>query len=231
MDELLCDSNEIIFHRALYSDRQRTFTSMRSRPRRGYVGSALNAGGNQHRCILARSMSPSTCAQGAVNRVFQQWPTEHEKEGSMLSKAHNRFSIGDELSLAPGELEHAVSKVTSSLPPRHRIGILMSPAGRFLECGDCQISFKFPDGAQFGAIAKQFEFHLCGSQIGIPSWQTERRFVIVRYEGKVPAMASCAKCQLKFFTATFARDPVGAEVYLLDKFDLHECRKSQGNEQ
>ena len=37
-------------------------------------------------------------------------------------------------------------------------------------------------------------------------------------------MASCAKCQLKFFTpATFAHDSVGAELYLLDKFDLHEC--------
>ena len=122
-----------------------------------------------------------------------------------------------------------MSKAASSPPLRHRIGILMSPAGRFLKCGDCQISFEFPDGAQFGAIAKQFEFHLCGSQIGIPSWQTERRFVIVRYEGKVPAMASCAKCQLKFFTsATFARDPIGAEVYLLDKFDLHECSSLAG---
>jgi hypothetical protein len=119
-----------------------------------------------------------------------------------------------------------VSKVASSPPPRHRLGILMSPASRFLECADCQISFKFPEGAQFGVIAKQFESHLCRSPICIPGWRTERRFVIVRHEGKLPAMASCAKCQLKFFTpATFARDPVGAEVYLLDKFDLHECRE------
>ena len=128
--------------------------------------------------------------------------------------------------LAHGELEHAVCKATSSPPPRHRIDILMSPAGRFLECVDCQISFKFPDGAPFGAIAKQFESHLCGPPIGILGWRTERRFVIVRHEGKLPAMALCAKCQLKFFTpATFARDPVGAELYLLDKFDLHECRQ------
>ena len=108
----------------------------------------------------------------------------------------------------------------------HRIGILLSPEGRFLECADCQISFKFPGGAQFGEIAKQFEFHLCGPPIDIPAWRIERRFVIARHEGKVPAMASCAKCQLKFFTpATFASDPVGAELYLLDKFDLHECRE------
>ena len=38
-------------------------------------------------------------------------------------------------------------------------------------------------------------------------------------------MASCAKCQYKFFTPyDFRRDRVGAELYLLDKFDLHECR-------
>lgn len=118
-----------------------------------------------------------------------------------------------------------MSKATSSPPPRHRIGILMSPAGRFLECADCQISFKFPDGAEFSEIAEQFESYLCGSPIGIPSWRTERRFAIVRHEGEVPAMASCAKCQLRFFTpAAFAHDPVGAELYLLDKFDHHECR-------
>ena len=117
-----------------------------------------------------------------------------------------------------------MSKATSSSLPRHRIGILMFPEGRFLECADCQISFEFPDGAQFGAIAKQFEFHLCGPPIDSLAWRTERRFVIVRHEGKVPAMASCAKCQLKFFTPpTFACGPLGAERYLLDKFDLHEC--------
>jgi hypothetical protein len=54
----------------------------------------------------------------------------------------------------------------------------------------------------------------------------ERRFVIVRYEGKVPAMASCAKCQRKFFTpATYARDSDEADVYLRRKFDLHSCPK------
>jgi hypothetical protein len=125
-----------------------------------------------------------------------------------------------------GELEHAVSKATSSPLPRHRIGILLFPDGRrFLECADCQIRFTFPDGTQFGTIAKKFEFHLC-PPIDIPASRTERRFVIVRHEGKVPAMASCAKCQLKFFTpATFACDPVRAELYLLDKFHLHDCGK------
>jgi len=53
----------------------------------------------------------------------------------------------------------------------------------------------------------------------------ERRFVIVRYEGKVSAMASGTQCQRKFFTpATFARD-AGAERNLVHKFDLHECEE------
>jgi len=55
----------------------------------------------------------------------------------------------------------------------------------------------------------------------------ERSFVIVlRFGEQVPSMASCAKCQYKFFTPfDLRRDRVGAELYLLDKFDLHECRE------
>ncbi len=54
----------------------------------------------------------------------------------------------------------------------------------------------------------------------------ERDFVILRYQGKVPAMASCAKCQRKFFTpTTSSRDPVGAKEYLLSKFDRHDCEE------
>ena len=63
----------------------------------------------------------------------------------------------------------------------------------------------------------------------------ERSFVIaLKYRDQVPSMASCAKCQYKFFTPSdFRRDRIGAELYLLDKFDLHECRegtKSQANQ-
>jgi len=127
-----------------------------------------------------------------------------------------------------GELECAVL-ASSSPPPPHRIGILMSPVGRFLQCRDCQLSYTFPDGVKFGAIAKQFESHLCLSPIRLPAWQTDRRFVIVRYEGRVPAMASCAKCQRKFFTpTTLARDAVGAEEYLGRKFDAHDCPAENG---
>jgi hypothetical protein len=86
---------------------------------------------------------------------------------------------------------------SSSTPSPHRIAILMSPVGRFLQCRDCQLSFTFPDGAQFGPIAKQFGFYRCSSTIRIPAWRTDRHFVIVRYEGRVPAMASCGKCDRK----------------------------------
>jgi hypothetical protein len=109
---------------------------------------------------------------------------------------------------------------SSSPPPSpHRISILMSPVGRCLQCRDCRLSFDFPDGAQYGAIASQFEFRSCGS--------TDCRFVIVRYEGKVPVMASCAKCEHKFFTpsSTFAPDAIGAEQYLVHKFDPHRCEE------
>jgi hypothetical protein len=100
----------------------------------------------------------------------------------------------------------------------------MSPVGRFLQCRDCQLSFTFPDGVKFGAIAKQFQSHLCLSPIRVSGWRTDRLFVIVRYEGKVPAMASCANCERKFFTpTTLARDPIGAEEYLERKFDVHDC--------
>jgi hypothetical protein len=54
----------------------------------------------------------------------------------------------------------------------------------------------------------------------------ERRLTVLRYEGKVPKMAGCAKCQCKFFTpATYSRDPIGAQEYLFSKFDRHDCEE------
>ena len=116
---------------------------------------------------------------------------------------------------------------SSSTPSPHRIAILMSPVGRFLQCRDCQLSFTFPDGAQFGPIANQFGPYPCSSPIRFPSRRSDRHLVIVRYEGKVPAMASCAKCDRKFFTPTMlANDAIEAEEYLGRKFDVHECEES-----
>jgi len=54
----------------------------------------------------------------------------------------------------------------------------------------------------------------------------EHSFIVLRYEGKVPAMAGCAKCQRKFFApAEYSRDVVGALEYLSSKFDRHECEE------
>jgi hypothetical protein len=52
----------------------------------------------------------------------------------------------------------------------------------------------------------------------------ERSFVILRYAGKVPMMASCTQCQRKFFTPNiYHGDPIGAEQYLTEKFAAHNC--------
>jgi hypothetical protein len=113
---------------------------------------------------------------------------------------------------------------SSSPPLSHRIGILVSPVDRFLQCSDCKLTYTFPAEVEFGTIAKQFESHLCLPSTQRPDWRTDSRFVIMRYEGKIPAMASCAKCERKFFApATFARDAVGALEYLGHKFDVHVC--------
>ena len=61
-----------------------------------------------------------------------------------------------------------MKKPTPSLSsPRseHRIGILMSQTGRFLECIACRLSFEFPPGCHYEAIAKQFESQPCQSAI------------------------------------------------------------------
>ncbi len=49
-------------------------------------------------------------------------------------------------------------------------------------------------------------------------------FVVLKSVNKTPSLASCAKCQRKFFTPNgYYNDPHGAEQYLRTKFDLHDC--------
>ena len=50
-----------------------------------------------------------------------------------------------------------------STRPSHRIGILMSAAGRYLVCSACQLSFEFPFGLPYLTITKQFASQSCGS--------------------------------------------------------------------
>jgi hypothetical protein len=124
-------------------------------------------------------------------------------------------------------MDYVMSANSSPRPP-HRIAILMCPEGRFLQCRDCQLTYTFPDGLKFGVVAKQFDAHTCVTPIRKPGWQTDRRFVVLRYEGKVPALASCAKCECKFFTPnTLLRDASGAVVYLGRKFDAHQCEETE----
>ena len=59
-----------------------------------------------------------------------------------------------------GELEYAVSASSAALP-LHHFGVLVSAAGRFLMCIDCELRFEFPSGADYQAIAQQFESHPC----------------------------------------------------------------------
>jgi hypothetical protein len=54
---------------------------------------------------------------------------------------------------------------SSCVCPSHRIAILMSVEGRFLECRNCLLRVKFPAGAHYEVIAKQFESHSCSSSI------------------------------------------------------------------
>jgi hypothetical protein len=55
-------------------------------------------------------------------------------------------------------------------------------------------------------------------------------FIVLRFVNKTPSLASCTKCQRKFFTPnSYYNDPVSAEQYLHTKFDLHHCLVEKGN--
>lgn len=134
-----------------------------------------------------------------------------------------------------------MSANSSSRPaPPHRIAVIMSPVGRFLQCSECKLSYVFPHGIQIGTLAKEFEVHPCTSPIRIPDRLVddsvkdgapvldlpERRFVIVRYEGQAPMMAACTKCLSKFFApTTLAHDAIGAERCMYHKYNLHRCHE------
>jgi len=60
-------------------------------------------------------------------------------------------------------MDYVMSASSSPPPPAHRIAVLLSAEGRFLQCRDCNLTFQFPDGAHFNTVAKQFEPHPCSS--------------------------------------------------------------------
>jgi len=54
----------------------------------------------------------------------------------------------------------------------------------------------------------------------------ERNFIVLRYAGRVPAMAACEKCKRKFFTPAAYHEAAGAYEYLFSKFDHHFCEET-----
>jgi hypothetical protein len=49
--------------------------------------------------------------------------------------------------------------------------------------------------------------------------------VFLRYAGKTPCLAGCAKCHLKFFTpGELMKDPEAATKYLRERFAQHTCK-------
>jgi len=53
----------------------------------------------------------------------------------------------------------------------------------------------------------------------------ERKFIILKYVGKTPSLASCVGCHLKFLVPMeLVNDPVGAEEHLRQKYADHKCR-------
>ena len=69
------------------------------------------------------------------------------------------------MALHARELKYVMSASSVALTPppsSHRIGILMSAAGRFVSCIDCHLSVEFPAGAHYDIIARQFD-HICAA--------------------------------------------------------------------
>jgi len=52
----------------------------------------------------------------------------------------------------------------------------------------------------------------------------ERRLLILKYMGNTPFLATCERCQLKFFTPReLGGKPVEGEQTLRNKFEMHKC--------
>jgi hypothetical protein len=62
--------------------------------------------------------------------------------------------------------------------------------------------------------------------VGRTRQTAERNYIVLKYQGKVPAMAGCEKCQRKFFTpASYSRDAAGAHEHLPSQFNQNECEE------
>lgn len=180
------------------------------------------AGSSSARHCRCKFSNDHAAAHSANFRIVRWRTDEMVPEGLGVDRASSRtpWAIGQ--------------VCMSTLPPlsSHRICIVMSADGRRLRCRDCLLSFSFPFGAQYDEVAKEFQMHECRFPSRIPPHadivtarkETDRHLVMLRYEGRVAVMASCARCELKFFVpTTLSRDALEAEAYLVQRFAAHRC--------
>src|SRR6202035_4454712 len=95
--------------------------------------------------------------------VFARGSCEYWGEKSLIMQNQPRLDSTGKSTMADGLKKTLPS--FSSPRSEHRIGILMSQTGRFLECIACRLSFEFPPGCHYETIASQFESHPCQSAI------------------------------------------------------------------
>jgi hypothetical protein len=51
--------------------------------------------------------------------------------------------------------------------------------------------------------------------------------IIQKFKNQVPSMATCTECHYKFVTPnTLKSDPAAADLYLVEKFNMHQCGSS-----
>ena len=94
--------------------------------------------------------------------VFANRPCEYCGKKFLIMQ--NQPSVGSTGKSSMGDGKKPIASFSSS-PSEHRIGILMSQTGRFLECIACRLSFAFPSGSHYETVAKQFEYHACQAAI------------------------------------------------------------------
>ena len=85
--------------------------------------------------------------------------------GEELLVMQNESRIPSSMNSGAGDQLKRAIQSENPVSSAHRIGILMSQTGRFLECISCRLSFAFPPGAHFDTVAKQFERHACGAAV------------------------------------------------------------------
>jgi hypothetical protein len=91
-------------------------------------------------------------------------------------------------------------------------------------CTRCSQIFSTPPEATANPETATRDFYAAFAAHQCLTKNLGRSLVILKYKGEVPIVASCSACHRKFLTGVnLLHDPRGAEQYLLEKFDLHQC--------